>query len=141
MPANLPLTQVLEPAGSQWRLALHNTSSTHWFIELGPIVGAAATGGGRAAFAFSARTNPFNLHLHTSSLAGSYALSHLLLPPVTIGNVELRSADPAAPVRVAAFELYANTTRADQARGRPHVLTAPASCDCERVSALWRRSC
>lgn len=116
LPANRPLTEVLQPAGSRWTLALRNTSSTHWFVELDPIQRSSDAPAvvGPAAFAFSARTSPFNLHLHTSSLTGSYALSHQLVRPVAIGNVVLRSAEPASPVRVAAFEVYAHTTQTEQ---------------------------
>jgi hypothetical protein len=133
LPSKTPMTRVIQPAGSLWRLALTRTTSTHWFVELMPVLSASSTGA-NAVFTFSPRTSPFNLHLHTQSLDGSFSVHHRIDRPVTVGNVELRSAG--TPVRVAAYEIYATTSHANESlrisgieRGGENMLFGPGTLE------------
>ena len=114
LPAGVALTKTYQPAGTDWTLALKNTTNTHWFLELDPVVDASQP---KATFTFSERTSPFNLHLHTGThasggLSGDFTVSHMLDKPVAVGNVVLQSAAADTPARVAAYEMYVTTTAA-----------------------------
>ena len=100
LPAGVALTKTYQPAGTDWTLSLQNTTNTHWFLELDPVVDPSQP---KATFTFSERTSPFNLHLHTGThasggLSGDFTVSHTLDKPVTVGNVVLQSAAADTPV-------------------------------------------
>lgn len=109
LPAGVALTQTLKPAApSGWSVAMHNTTCTHWFVQLG-TVGPLATGSTPSRFVFSSRTTAFNLHLATRGVSGVFPVSMHLAPPVAVGNVVLASADNATPVPLSAWEMYATS--------------------------------
>ncbi len=78
LPAHVRLTETIRPATKTWSLSLHNTASTHWFVELQgikPVAENETSASAIAKFIFSGRTSPFNLHLHTESVTGNYSVS------------------------------------------------------------------
>lgn len=78
LPAQVRLTETITPATQTWCLSLHNTASTHWFVELQgiePVTEGESGASAVAQFVFSGRTSPFNLHLHTESVVGNYSVS------------------------------------------------------------------
>eukprot|EP00040_Diaphanoeca_grandis_P042631 m.265487 g.265487 ORF g.265487 m.265487 type:complete len:438 (+) comp62006_c0_seq1:94-1407(+) len=121
LPANTALTQTLSPSGTLWTLCLYNSSSTHWFIDLSTVVPLTHNDAPIPVLAtevavieFSNRTDPFNLHLHTMGLTGTFRASMKLTSPVAIGNVVLQSADETLPASISMWEMYVNSTAIDE---------------------------
>ena len=156
MPTGVPLTETLQPGEGGpdvWQLDLHNSTCTHWFVQLSPVApltaGSGIDGGGGGGspddddddtvgtphrFVFTNRTDGFNLHLQTKALTGQFPAPSILSPDVAIGNVVLASADAATPTPVSMWEIYATSQSKDELLHFTGVQVC-ASCACARVRA------